>query len=148
MDDIEAVWKRIEAHAGEEFRQVRGGRFTYRVEGNAIWPDRTTRNLHRSQFARSLQRRPLTSTAQLQDLQRPSYRFAILTDPRIGSWSEVTTKNHAAFVWSVADLLRGNYKQSEYHKVILPLVVSPARLRVREDQARRHRPTRASEGKG
>ncbi|MCB0909136.1 MAG: type I restriction-modification system subunit M N-terminal domain-containing protein, partial [Nocardioidaceae bacterium] len=27
------------------------------------------------------------------------------------------------FVWSVADLLRGDYKQSEYGRVILPLVV-------------------------
>ena len=36
---------------------------------------------------------------------------------------EVTAKNHAAFIWSVADLLRGDYKQSEYGKVILPLTV-------------------------
>src|SRR3989441_13153167 len=27
------------------------------------------------------------------------------------------------FIWSVADLLRGDYKQSEYGKVILPLTV-------------------------
>jgi type I restriction enzyme M protein len=32
-------------------------------------------------------------------------------------------RNHAAFVWSVADKLRGVYKQSEYGRVILPLVV-------------------------
>jgi type I restriction enzyme M protein len=32
-------------------------------------------------------------------------------------------QNHAAFIWSVADLLRGDYKQSEYGKVILPLTV-------------------------
>ena len=32
-------------------------------------------------------------------------------------------KNHAAFIWSVADLLRGNYRRSEYGKVILPLTV-------------------------
>jgi type I restriction enzyme M protein len=32
-------------------------------------------------------------------------------------------KNHAAFIWSVADLLRGDYKQSEYGKVILPFTV-------------------------
>ncbi len=32
-------------------------------------------------------------------------------------------KNHADFIWSVADLLRGDYKQSEYGKVILPLTV-------------------------
>lgn len=34
-----------------------------------------------------------------------------------------TIRNHAAFIWSVADLLRGDYKQSDYGKVILPLVV-------------------------
>lgn len=39
-----------------------------------------------------------------------------------GSQSE-TIRNHAAFIWSVADLLRGDYKQSEYGKVVLPLTV-------------------------
>jgi len=34
-----------------------------------------------------------------------------------------TIKNHAAFIWSVADLLRGDYKQSEYGRVIMPLTV-------------------------
>ena len=37
--------------------------------------------------------------------------------------SDETIRNHAAFIWSVADLLRGDYKQSEYGKVILPLTV-------------------------
>ena len=37
--------------------------------------------------------------------------------------SESTVKNHAAFIWSVADLLRGDYRQSEYGRVILPLTV-------------------------
>src|SRR3954454_13902748 len=32
-------------------------------------------------------------------------------------------RNHADFIWSVADLLRGDYKQSEYGRVILPLTV-------------------------
>ncbi len=32
-------------------------------------------------------------------------------------------KNHAAFLWSVADLWRGDYKESEYGKVVLPLTV-------------------------
>ena len=31
--------------------------------------------------------------------------------------------NHAGFIWSVADLLRGVYKPSEYGRVILPLTV-------------------------
>ncbi len=37
--------------------------------------------------------------------------------------AEAAMKNHADFIWSVADLLRGDYKQSEYGKVILPLTV-------------------------
>jgi len=50
---------------------------------------------------------------------------------RMNSYSELgddevagdTIKNHAAFIWSVADLLRGDYKQSEYGRVIMPLTV-------------------------
>jgi type I restriction enzyme M protein len=37
--------------------------------------------------------------------------------------AEAAIKNHADFIWSVADLLRGDFKQSEYGKVILPLTV-------------------------
>ena len=32
-------------------------------------------------------------------------------------------QNLSSFIWSVADLLRGDYKQSDYGKVILPLTV-------------------------
>ena len=35
----------------------------------------------------------------------------------------MTDPNLSAFIWSVADLLRGDYKQSEYGKVILPFTV-------------------------
>ena len=46
-------------------------------------------------------------------------------------------QNLSAFIWSVADILRGDYKQSDYGKVILPFTVlagstacwSPARRR-------------------
>ena len=34
-----------------------------------------------------------------------------------------TVKNHAAFIWSVADLLRGDYKPADYGTVILPFTV-------------------------
>ena len=37
--------------------------------------------------------------------------------------AEQSLNNHAQFIWSIADLLRGPYKQSEYGKVILPLTV-------------------------
>ena len=35
----------------------------------------------------------------------------------------MSDRNLSAFLWSVADLLRGDYKQSEYGKVILPFTV-------------------------
>ena len=39
--------------------------------------------------------------------------------------TSITTPNPnlSSFIWSVADLLRGDYKQSEYGKVILPFTV-------------------------
>jgi type I restriction enzyme M protein len=36
---------------------------------------------------------------------------------------QAAVRNHAAFIWSVADLLRGDYRRSEYGRVILPLTV-------------------------
>src|SRR5450755_4282107 len=47
---------------------------------------------------------------------------AVATPSRSAAERE-TIRNHAAFIWSVADLLRGDYKQSEYGKVVLPLTV-------------------------
>ena len=35
----------------------------------------------------------------------------------------MSSPNLSAFIWSVADLLRGDFKQSEYGKVILPFTV-------------------------
>ena len=32
-------------------------------------------------------------------------------------------REKANFLWSIADLLRGHYKQADYGKVILPLTV-------------------------
>ena len=33
------------------------------------------------------------------------------------------TDSHIGLIWSIAELLRGNYKQSEYGKVVLPFTV-------------------------
>ena len=35
----------------------------------------------------------------------------------------MSQQNLSSFIWSVADLLRGDYKQSEYGRVILPFTV-------------------------
>ncbi len=53
----------------------------------------------------------------------------------------MSSTNTAAFIWSVADLLRGDYKQSDYGKVVLPFtllrrlecVLEPTRQSVLEE---------------
>ncbi|HYF92463.1 MAG TPA: hypothetical protein VD969_09445 [Symbiobacteriaceae bacterium] len=47
---FETVWNRIEAHAGEEFHQVRGGAFRYEVKARYIRPDRTNQQIPRLHF--------------------------------------------------------------------------------------------------
>ena len=34
-----------------------------------------------------------------------------------------TINNHASFIWSIAELLRGDFRQSEYGKIVLPFVI-------------------------
>jgi hypothetical protein len=80
---FDEVWQRIVALRGETFYQKRGKPFIYTISGNSLKPSITNRQLPRSHFARAFARRPLDGPGQLQDLQGPSYLFAILTDPRI-----------------------------------------------------------------
>jgi hypothetical protein len=83
MIGFDAVWERIVALEGETFRQKTGRPFRYRISGASLVPSTTNRLLPRSQFARAFDRAPLRGPGQLQDLQGPSYLFAILTDPRV-----------------------------------------------------------------
>jgi len=53
----------------------------------------------------------------------PDGSAGALREELVADVAEANIKNHAAFIWSVADLLRGDYKQSDYGKVILPLTV-------------------------
>jgi type I restriction enzyme M protein len=46
--------------------------------------------------------------------------YAVLRAPRHAVMADT---NLSAFIWSVADLLRGDFKQSDYGKVILPFTV-------------------------
>jgi hypothetical protein len=87
MAGFDVVWQRIVALQGQTFRQRRGKPFTYVVSGACVVPSTTNRLLPRSQFARAFERAPLGGPGQLQDLQGPSYLFAILTDPRVASAS-------------------------------------------------------------
>ena len=37
--------------------------------------------------------------------------------------TNINVKEYASFIWAVADTLRGDYKQADYGKIILPLAV-------------------------
>jgi hypothetical protein len=80
---LSEVWRRIERHAGEEFRQIRGRRFTYEVHSGCVIPSTTRRRINRLNFEEALKLVPLQNTVAVQHLQGPSYIYAILMDPRI-----------------------------------------------------------------
>ena len=86
--DVNEVWRRIEQHAGEEFRQIRGRTFSYQIVSGAVRPSTTNRTIPRSDFAKALELVPLATTVPVQHFQGPSYIYAILMDPRIrrGDW--------------------------------------------------------------
>jgi hypothetical protein len=79
-DDL--LLRRVAQHAGEPFRQLRGREFTYMVHHGSLLPSTTNRRLSLAQLLEAAARAPL-SPGELQDLQGPSYLFAIVTDPRI-----------------------------------------------------------------
>jgi len=84
MDSFDAVWQRIEAHAGKEFRTKTGLPFTYEVVGTSVVPDRTGYPLHVSNFRAAFDLLPLSGPGQINTLVRgPAYVYAILTDRRI-----------------------------------------------------------------
>jgi len=77
------VWARICACEGEVFHQKRGQPFMYSIIGSSLFPSTTNRMLPRSQFEEALKRLPVSGPGELNDLQGPSYLYAILTDHRI-----------------------------------------------------------------
>lgn len=69
----------------------------------------------------------------------PLWRYAaeshVFTFGRKGcrAASNMSQQNLSSFIWSVADLLRGDCKQSEYGKVILPVSATvTGRIEARE----------------
>jgi hypothetical protein len=83
MAFFEIVWRRIETHAGEQFMQIRGGKFTYKVIGGHVVPNRTNQQIPKSNFEEAFALIPLENTVPIQHLRGPSYIYAILMDDRI-----------------------------------------------------------------
>ena len=83
---INAIWRRIQEHAGEEFRTVTGLSFAYEVNGGHVRSSRTNWNIARSDFEKVIDRMPVKSVTDISNLVRgSSYILAILRDPRIGT---------------------------------------------------------------
>ena len=81
--DKVAVWRRVVALEGETFTQIRGGTFTFKVEGAYLDLDRTNWKIPRSHMEQALDLVPLLNTVAVRHLFAPSYIYAILMDPRV-----------------------------------------------------------------
>jgi len=87
VSDIADVWRRIEAHAGEEFRTATGLPFTYRVPGAFLLINRDGREINRSlsrtNFEKAIALMPAATPSELKESQGSAYTWAILMDRRI-----------------------------------------------------------------
>ena len=66
---------------GNEFTQIRGQPFTYKVEGNHIVPSTTNQNIPIKHILEGYKRNPETTT-EVNDLRGPSYISALINDQR------------------------------------------------------------------
>jgi hypothetical protein len=85
---FDLVWQRIVVLQGQQFTQIRGRVFTYRIVGNSIRLGTTNQNISQGELVAALQFVPLNNTVIIQHLRAPSYIYAILMDNRIrnGLW--------------------------------------------------------------
>ena len=83
MSNFEAIWQKIQSQAGSQFKTKTGVPFSYDCDAAGVHLRNTNRTLPRSQFRTALERFPVSGPGAMQDLQGPSYLFAILTDPRV-----------------------------------------------------------------
>jgi len=82
--DFDTIWQRIVECAGQQFSTATGLKFSYKVKGQTLRPDRARYNLARSQFEKTWKLLPSANRSQLNRAVRgPSYVIAILSDPRV-----------------------------------------------------------------
>lgn len=87
--DLDAVWARIEAHAGEFFRTRAESWFTYRIDGECVLPSHRELRIPKTDFALAHPLLPIPKPGKLARLVTGAeYIWAILHDPRIsrGAW--------------------------------------------------------------
>lgn len=83
MTEFATIWARVRQHSGETFMTVTGREFRYEARSGGVEMLTTNRVLPRSSFEEAYARMPVDGPGALQDLQGPSYIYAVLVDPRI-----------------------------------------------------------------
>lgn len=86
MMDFGETWERIQQHAGEEFYELGGKRFTYSADADSLRPSTHEQPIPRNQFQRALESGLLGNLRELKrqfGQREHSYIFSILTDARI-----------------------------------------------------------------
>lgn len=80
---IKEIWNRIVTNEGQNFKQIRGQEFTYKIIGGGIKLSTTNQIIAKSVFEEAISLLPVENTVPFQHLRAPSYLYAILTDKRI-----------------------------------------------------------------
>ena len=83
MIPFDIIWSRIKDNERQEFKQIRGAKFSYSVHSSYIRPNRTNQNIPKSHFEQASKLLPLKNTVLVQHLRGPSYIYSILMDKRI-----------------------------------------------------------------
>ena len=90
MPPFELIWGRIVALQGEQFATITGLPFTYQVEGDALYPNRTDYRLSRRDVETAYGMVPISGPGVINRTVRgPAYIWAILHDSRVaqGAWA-------------------------------------------------------------
>ena len=96
--NINEVWNRIAAHAGETFHTKTGIPFSYHVSGQWVVLENTNRSIPCRDFEAALALSDLRITnLQKLHLQGPSYLYGIITDPRVTGAQRSTQELAAMF---------------------------------------------------
>jgi hypothetical protein len=89
MTSFDQVWKRIRAQEGRQYVTKRGREFTYSIDKQRLYPDRTIYSISKNDFKKAYRVVPLDGPNGISnEVRGPSYVWAILHDKRIslGEW--------------------------------------------------------------
>ena len=82
--NLDTIWSRLRAHAGDEFETKTGKPFTYEIDGHVFRPSRTARNIHATNFEKVIGLLPIDGPGEISNVvQGSAYVWAVLHDRRI-----------------------------------------------------------------